>query len=81
MSTAGPLDSQFQPRHVPVMGTGPAPHPSGGGTDMGTIDPVLIQQTKNEIRSLVGKQQACEALGDTAGVEDTAARISRLRGD
>ncbi|MCP5543052.1 MAG: hypothetical protein H7A49_04005 [Akkermansiaceae bacterium] len=35
----------------------------------------------NEIRSLVGKQQACEALGDTAGVEDTAARISRLRGD
>ncbi|MCB9939218.1 MAG: HlyD family efflux transporter periplasmic adaptor subunit [Planctomycetaceae bacterium] len=62
MSTAGPLDSQFQPRHVPVMGTGPAPHPSGGGTDMGTIDPVLIQQTKNEIRSLVTEiTQLCQS--------------------
>lgn len=35
----------------------------------------------NEIRSLVGKQRACEAIGDMEGVQDTATRIMRLRGN
>ncbi|MBI2480207.1 MAG: biotin/lipoyl-binding protein, partial [Planctomycetia bacterium] len=62
MSTAGPLDSQFQPSHVPFVGTGPAPHPSGGTGDTGTIDPVLIRQTKNESRTLVTEiTQLCQA--------------------
>ncbi|MDA1050927.1 MAG: HlyD family efflux transporter periplasmic adaptor subunit [Planctomycetota bacterium] len=62
MSTAGPLDSQFQAGHVPLVGTGLPPGPSGAVDDMGTIDPVLIQQTKNEIRSLVTEiTQLCQA--------------------
>lgn len=62
MSTAGPLDSQFHPSHVPLVGTGPAPHPSSDAGDMGTIDPVLIQQTKHEIRTLVSEiTQLCQA--------------------
>ncbi|MCA9119489.1 MAG: HlyD family efflux transporter periplasmic adaptor subunit [Planctomycetaceae bacterium] len=62
MSTAGPLDSQFQPSHTPIAGVGPSPHPSVGGGDMGNIDPVLIQQTKNEIRTLVTEiTQLCQA--------------------
>ncbi|HUG69448.1 MAG TPA: HlyD family efflux transporter periplasmic adaptor subunit [Pirellulaceae bacterium] len=62
MSTAGPLDSQFQPSHLPLGGTGLPPGSLGGGSDMGTIDPVLIQQTKHEIRTLVSEiTQLCQA--------------------
>jgi multidrug efflux pump subunit AcrA (membrane-fusion protein) len=54
MSTTGPLDSHSHPAQVPLINSGPAaadPTPAGGESDQ--IDPVLIQQTKNEIRSLV----------------------------
>jgi len=62
MSAAGPIDSQFQPTHVPFVGTGPPPGASDASVDMGTIDPVLIQQTKNEIRTLVNEiNQLCQA--------------------
>ena len=62
MSTVGPLNSQFQPGHVPLVGIGSPPSPSADVGDVGTIDPVLIQQTKNEIRTLVNEiTQLCQA--------------------
>lgn len=52
MSTAGPLDPQPQPPGTFGFAGGALPfsgvNPSGGG-----MDPLLIQQTKNEIRALV----------------------------
>ena len=49
MTTTGPLDAQTHPAQVPLGPRDAARSPSPGEP----IDPILVQQTKNEIRSLV----------------------------
>lgn len=67
MSTTGPLESQFHSGQIPVVGPNAPSRSATDGDhttvpDTETIDPVLIQQTKNEIRTLVSEiSQLCQA--------------------
>ena len=56
MSTTGPTDSQIQPTQGPFVAGSVVPGTaSEPGDRAGEVDPLLIQQTKNEIRSLVNE--------------------------
>lgn len=51
MSTTGPLDSTTHSAQVPLGPSSALP----SDTETAAIDPILVQQTKNEIRSLVNE--------------------------
>ncbi len=62
MSTAGPIDPLFPTREMPLFTSGSSSGATVSPSEREPMDAVLIQQTKNEIRTLVAEiNQLCQA--------------------